>query len=141
MPRGGWRNKSAAKDNASPATLLNWNCQSLLAQNKLKLATLIEYAARHKPRAMCITETWLDKYIADAEIHIPGYVVLRADREQSAATAESGDRHDGVLWYIREELLTEQHKKIHRRMHRNVQLDGRSHKGATHRHVPHQRTT
>ena len=50
------------------------------------------------PDIVCITETWLDNSISDNELTIPGYCIIRLDR----------NRHGGgVLMYIRCTLQTQ----------------------------------
>ena len=53
---------------------------------------------QHEPPvlAMGITETWLKSYISDAQVSIPGYTVLRADREIKVG--------GGCLLYVNEEI-------------------------------------
>ena len=40
-----------------------------------------EKANNHVLPFLAITETWLKSYISDAQLHIPGYVVSRSDRD------------------------------------------------------------
>ena len=44
---------------------------------------------------LCLNETWLDNTITNSQIHIPGYVIERRDRNRCGG---------GVLMYIREDI-------------------------------------
>ena len=57
-----------------------------------KFAELQHEVAIHKPDLFALAETWLEDSIADPEIQLPGYTVLRTDR--------INNRHGGVLAYI-----------------------------------------
>jgi hypothetical protein len=45
---------------------------------------------------LALTETWLKSYITDAQIHLPGYDIIRDDR--------SSRKGGGVLLYISDQL-------------------------------------
>ena len=49
-----------------------------------------------KPHIICITESWANNEITDAELGLEGYVMFRKDR--------MGKRGGGVLLYIRETI-------------------------------------
>jgi len=53
------------------------------------------FCDEHKPRIVTINETWLDDSFTDAEITLPGYNVMRKDRDENGG---------GVAVYIAEQL-------------------------------------
>lgn len=61
-------------------TVLLLNIRSL----RNKLDDLCRLAILHTPDVICINETWLNSTIADGEIMLPGYSVLRSDRHEKA---------------------------------------------------------
>ena len=72
-------------------SILYTNCRSLLP----KLDHLRLLACTQTPHIIAITETWLDTTISNSEAMIPGYQVVRRDR----------DRHGGgIALYIRDHL-------------------------------------
>ena len=75
--RGGWMQKCKTQTDGEsrPATMLIWNANSVIPH----VMDLNMYAAKHKPRVMCIGETKLDGGFTDKEVEIPGYQVLRRD--------------------------------------------------------------
>ena len=40
-----------------------------------------EVSKNHALPFIALTETWLKSYIADAQLHVPGYLVSRSDRD------------------------------------------------------------
>ena len=67
---------------------ISLNARSLLP----KISELRLFAQNAKPATICISETWLDDSITNAEIDLPGYTIERNDR----------NRHGGgVCLYIR----------------------------------------
>ena len=85
-------------DSANPVAdqlqILYFNARSLVP----KLDYLRVLCAAQLPDIVCITETWLDNSISDNELTIPGYCIIRLDR----------NRHGGgVLMYIRCTLQTQ----------------------------------
>jgi hypothetical protein len=51
---------------------------------------------QHKIPFFALTETWLKSYIADAQLHIPGYCISRCDRDKRVG--------GGVLLYSHEDI-------------------------------------
>ena len=81
--------KSEKQDNS--ITIIHSNCRSLLP----KIDHLRLLISSHSPNVVAITETWLDSTISNSELFIPGYQLVRRDR----------DRHGGgVGLYIRDNL-------------------------------------
>ena len=67
------------------------NCRSLLP----KLDLLRTSVLTSSPSVVALVETWLDSSISDLEIFIPGYSIIRLDR----------NRHGGgILFYIKNEI-------------------------------------
>ena len=64
-------------------SVLYTNCRSLIS----KIDDFRLLASSHSPHIIAICESWLDCSISDAELHIPGYSLVRRDR----------DRHGGGL--------------------------------------------
>ena len=82
------------KPSADQLQILYFNAHSLVP----KLDHLHVLCAAQLPDIVCITETWLDNGISDNELTIPGYCIIRLDR----------NRHGGgVLMYIRCTLQTQ----------------------------------
>ena len=71
--------------------ILYFNARSLLQ----KLTELQLIAMAHLPSVICITESWLCSDIKDNEIYIPGYQVVRLDRNRNGG---------GVLMYVSVDL-------------------------------------
>ena len=68
-----------------------YNARSLLP----KIDHLCALVATDMPDVVCIVETWLDSSISNIEIALPGYTIVRLDR----------NRHGGgVLMYIHSSL-------------------------------------
>ena len=92
----------AVSPNPCKLSLLYSNCRSLVP----KLDNLRVQANSLNPCIIALTETWLDGNISDNELCIPGYSVIRCDR----------NRHGGgVLLYIRSDLpiiLTSPHHSL-----------------------------
>ena len=61
-----------------------------------KLEEIVRILAVGDLDVLCITESWLNRYVSDAMISISGYNIVRADR-----TAESGKASAGgiVIYY------------------------------------------
>ena len=55
-----------------------------------------ERTKKHALPFICLTETWLKSYIADAQVNIPGYIVSRSDRNNRIG--------GGVLLYTHEDI-------------------------------------
>ena len=80
-----------SEDNRHPCSILYSNCRSLLP----KLDSLRVRAAISSPDIIALTETWLDHSLSNSELFIPGYVIVRRDR----------NRHGGgVLAYIKDSI-------------------------------------
>ena len=65
--------------------------------NRTKMCYLRDLAVQSNSSMIVMTETHLTSSILDAEIHIPGYVIYRADRDESRT-------HGGCAVYVREDL-------------------------------------
>lgn len=62
--------------NSSASSTVRWkvsNIRSMILEEKSK---------NHSLPFIALTETWLKSYISDAQLHIPGYVVSRCDRDK-----------------------------------------------------------
>ena len=68
-------------------SILYYNAQSLLP----KLSELQLIAEAYSPNVICIVETWLNADILDREVSIPGYQIVRLDRNRNGG---------GVLMYV-----------------------------------------
>ena len=77
--------------NHKSLTVLYTNCRSLSAKSdELKLSV-----SMHNPHLVCVCETWLDESIPDNEVTLPGYCLIRRDR----------DRHGGgVAMFIHDTI-------------------------------------
>ena len=66
--------------NSGPSlfNVLSFNARSLLP----KVDELLVLASVHKPKIICITESWMYHEISDEEISIPGFQLLRKDRNR-----------------------------------------------------------
>ncbi len=74
-------------------TILYYNARSLIPKLD-ELRTIVEF---QKPSAICIVETWLSTEITDQEITLPGYQVIRLDR----------NRHGGeIVIYVQNAITT-----------------------------------
>ena len=51
-----------------------------------------------------LSETWLSDHI-DAELHVPNYVLFRADRNRTRQTVRGRDS-EGVCAYVRQDLAS-----------------------------------
>ena len=71
--------------------ILYTNCRSLPSN----LDSLRAYAASNNPDIIALCETWLDETIADLEIFLPGYYIVRRDRNR---------RGGGILLYVRDSI-------------------------------------
>lgn len=65
---------------------------------------LAELAANTNPNVIGITETHLDSSFQDGEIDIPGYSIIRQDREREISRKKKGG---GIVAYVREDIETE----------------------------------
>ncbi len=75
----------------SQCSILYANCCSILP----KLDSLRTYASSTSPDIIALCETWLDDTVSDSEVFIPGYCLVRRDR----------NRHGGgVLLYLHESI-------------------------------------
>jgi len=72
--------------------LLHLNVRSLL--NKVDEVHALTESSN--AAVLCVSETWLDSTISDAEVNIPGYVLERKDRRRDGG---------GVCIYIRDNLV------------------------------------
>lgn len=59
-----------------------------------KIVEVSEFILRNDVDLACITETWLKDRITDSVVHIPGYSIIRRDREVV--------EHGGVCLYIKD---------------------------------------
>ena len=59
------------------------------------------YTVEEKPDLICITESWTNETIGDAEINFSGYTLFRKDRKNRVC--------GGVLLYVRNNI-----KAVHR---------------------------
>eukprot|EP00666_Eupelagonemidae_sp_cell4sb_P004626 gene4626-biopygen1733 len=73
-----------------------------------KLMELAEIAAERKPLVIAITETHLDDSFKDGEVEIPGYRLIRQDRDPKRSKKTKGG---GVAVYVREEIPVEREEK------------------------------
>eukprot|EP00666_Eupelagonemidae_sp_cell4sb_P002548 gene2548-biopygen33462 len=62
---------------------------------------IAQVAAHHHPKVIGITETHLDDSFQDGEIDIPGYRILRSDRDKKCSKKKKGG---GVVAYVRQEF-------------------------------------
>ena len=76
---------------ANSITIIHSNCRSLLP----KIDHLRLLISSHSPNVVAITETWLDSTISNSELFIPGYQLVRRDRDLHGG---------GVGLYIRDNL-------------------------------------
>ena len=79
-------------DNRHLCSILYSNCHSLLP----KLDSLRVHATTSSPDIIALTETWLDHSISNSELLIPGYVIVRKDRNYHGG---------GVLAYIKDSIV------------------------------------
>ena len=77
------------RDHFVPKILLT-NVMSLAP----KIVEVSEFILRNDVDLACITETWLKDRITDSVVHIPGYSIIRRDREVV--------EHGGVCLYIKD---------------------------------------
>lgn len=59
-----------------------------------KMPLLLQYASKNNPKIVAVTETWARREIPDGIYNMPGYKILRADREDK--------RGGGVMLYVQE---------------------------------------
>ena len=90
-----------ARPRLPTALLLNIQClnPSAISNTKWKLPYLKNYIALDKNKSypiIALTETWLKTRITDAQVHLPGYEVIRCDR--------SSRKGGGVLLYLADQL-------------------------------------
>jgi hypothetical protein len=71
-------------------TILQTNCQSLPDKFKSDFSETIE---RSGLSVVLCSETWLEDSHRDAEIHVPGYKIIRHDRKP---------KHWGTVCYVKE---------------------------------------
>ena len=77
--------------NSSQVSILLTNCRSVYH----KLDELRTLTLQHHPHVICLCETWLDHSIADTELFLPNYSLIRRDR----------NRHGGgIALYIHSSL-------------------------------------
>jgi len=69
---------SIGMSNHSSPTILYTNCRSLFP----KLDELKVLASHYMPHIICLCETWLDPTVSDSELYIPGFNLLRRDRNR-----------------------------------------------------------
>ncbi len=78
-------------------TILSTNIWGLtLAKDRTKLAQLADLATVSNSVAITLTEMWLTPSHEDAEVHIPGFVLHRADRD--------GRERGGAVLYVRDTI-------------------------------------
>ena len=78
---------------------IHLNVRSLLP----KLSELKLIASKTKASIIAISESWLDKSILDNELHIPGYYVIRNDRNRNGG---------GVCVFVKSNLTTNVRKDL-----------------------------
>ena len=80
---------SGTSEHADHLVVLYYNARSIVSTfDKLNVTVRLK-----QPNIVCIVETWLSSDILDKEIHLPGYQLLRLDR----------NRHGGgILLYVHE---------------------------------------
>ena len=87
-------NENRQPQSSSPPnalSILYTNCRSVLP----KLDHLRLLASTQNPHILAVTETWLDNSISDSEVMVPGYQLVRRDR----------NRHGGgIAMYIQDHL-------------------------------------
>ena len=86
-----------AKQNPRDIRLIHYNIQSLLS-------VLDSFRITHerKPFSLvCLTETWLTEDVADHEVNLSGYSIIRRDRSYAGKV-----RGGGVAIYVDDELST-----------------------------------
>ena len=72
----------------------------LLLSNRTKICYLRDLARIKSPTMILITESWLTDEILDAEVSVPNYIFLRADRDCSRT-------HGGCAAWVRSDLSPE----------------------------------
>eukprot|EP00662_Eupelagonemidae_sp_cell21_P057246 gene57246-biopygen107523 len=72
-----------------------------MAKKGHKHAEIVELAADTHPRVIAVTESHLDDSFRDGEIAIPGYQMIRQDRDPGACKKKKGG---GVIAYVQEGL-------------------------------------
>ena len=65
--------------------------------NRVKVSTLEDSLEIENSIGVCLTETWLDESISDAEIQMSNFDIFRSDR--------SVRQRGGVALYLRKELI------------------------------------
>ena len=80
---------SGTSEHADHLVVLYYNARSIVSKfDELNVTVRLK-----QPNIVCIVETWLSSDILDKEIHLPGYQLLRLDR----------NRHGGgILLYVHE---------------------------------------
>ena len=74
------------------------NIDGLITRNnKFRKNVLEEMANNYNALMICLTETHLNESYAEAEVHMSGYVLYRADRQE-------GRKKGGVAVYLREQF-------------------------------------
>eukprot|EP00660_Eupelagonema_oceanica_P019302 gene19302-biopygen21391 len=112
--RGGWQERCRARGGARadlPDALL-WNPRGLMAKEGHKLCELQEVISQAPPRHILLAETQLDESFSDASIMVPGYIVLRQDRQALKQPKQGNKRKKpmikqkggGVLAYVQEDV-------------------------------------
>ena len=85
MTQPGWPGEDHFKQTS------DFNARSLLP----KYYELLLNVELHNPDVVCVVESWLSTEIQNSEIHIPGYFIVRLDR----------NRHGGgVIMFIETSL-------------------------------------
>ncbi len=105
--RGGWRERFSRKggEDAERPSLVVWNARGLMVKKGHKHLELALLAAETQPLVIAITESHLDSSFEDGEVHIPGYVLIRSDRDPVQSEKKKGG---GVAVFIREEVGIEE---------------------------------
>ena len=58
-----------------------WNARGLMVRKGHKHAEIAALAAEQEPKVIAITESHLNQSYEDGEIDIPGYAIIRQDRD------------------------------------------------------------
>ena len=76
-------------------SIIFWNIKSIYP----KMDAIRMIANELKPDIMCFSETWLNQYIDNSDVHINGYILVRNDRKSINARGNPS-RGGGVCIYV-----------------------------------------
>eukprot|EP00662_Eupelagonemidae_sp_cell21_P045773 gene45773-biopygen44465 len=82
-----------------PPSIIVWNARGLMVKKGHKQLQLALIAAERRPRVIAITESHLDDSFEDGEIDIPGYKIIRQDRDLRKSAKKKGG---GVIVYVQD---------------------------------------